>query len=296
MPPDFEAIANAVKQVESSGGTNVGPRYEPGFQRRYLQGKPQWEALAKRYGWKAVSSSYGPWQIMYPVAVELGFTGSPQQLADPTVNRQYFDKKFQRDYQATGGNLQKSLLRYNGGSDPTYPQRVLQFLTPSSRSTPIHPGGRMPTLDEMKLEGPELHEKILRELYRVDKNMQAMGPMTPQELRESYEKVKSGVVQVVSQMKSQRRSPGGTPPPGAPPGLPPPDQSRVQGDQVPPPPMTFGDTSDAMFRSTVPMANALWGPMLPGQRDREGAAAIHPLMDDQALLAQRRRARIAGPF
>ena len=154
----------------------------------------------------------------------------------------------------------------------------------------------MPTLDEMKLEGPELHEKILRELYRVDKNMQAMGPMTPQELRESYEKVKSGVVQVVSQMKSQRRSPGGTPPPGAPPGLPPPDQSRVQGDQVPPPPMTFGDTSDAMFRSTVPMANALGGPMLPGQRDREGAAAIHPLMDDQALLAQRRRARIAGPF
>ena len=44
----------------------------------------------------------------------------------------------------------------------------------------------MPTLDEMKLEGPELHEKILRELYRVDKNMQDMGlwSMRPQEVRE----------------------------------------------------------------------------------------------------------------
>ena len=139
----------------------------------------------------------------------------------------------------------------------------------------------MPTLDEMKLEGPELHEKITRELYRVDKTMQAMGmgPMTPQELRASYEKVKSGVVQVVSQMKSQRRSPGGTPPPGAPTGLPPPAQSPVPGGQGLPAPV-----------------NALGGSMLPSQQDQPGAAAIHPLMDDQALLQQRRRARLAGPF
>ena len=139
----------------------------------------------------------------------------------------------------------------------------------------------MPTLDEMKLEGPELHEKISRELYRVDKNMQAMGmgPMTPQELRESYEKVKSGVVQVVSQMKAQRQPPGGVQPLGAPQGLPPPSQPLVPGVQGPPAPV-----------------NALGGQALPSQRTQPGTAAIHPLMDDQALLAQRRRARIAGPF
>src|SRR3990167_1615873 len=150
-----------------------------------------------------------------------------------------------------------------------------------TRTHPTQQGGQMPTLDEMKLEGPELHEKITRELYRVDKNMQAMGlgPMPPQELRESYEKVKSGVVQVVSQMKSQRRSPGGPPPPGAPPGLPPLAQPTVQGVQ--------GQLSPV---------NALGGPTLPSQRDQPGAAAIHPLLDDQTLLAQRRRARLAGPF
>ena len=277
MPPDFEAIANAVKQVESSGGTNVGPRYEPGFQRRYLQGKPRWEALAKQYGWQAVSSSYGPWQIMYPVAVELGFTGSPQQLADPAVNRQYFDKKFLKDYQATKGSLTKTLLRYNGGADPTYPNRVLRFLKPSISSRPT-PGGRMPTLDQMKLEGPEVHEKISQQLYRMDKNVQAMGlgPMTPEDLRYAYGKIKSAVVQMVSQ---QGKPLAGAAPPGAPPGLPPTAQSPVPSGQGQPTPI-----------------NTLGGPMLPSQRDQPGAAAIHPLLDDQALLAQRRRARIAGLF
>lgn len=222
MPLDLEAIAEAVKQVESSGGTNIGPRYEPGFQRRYLQGKPRWEALAKQYGWQAVSSSYGPWQIMFPVAVELGFTGSPQQLADPVVNRQYFDKKFQRDYQATGGHLEKSLLRYNGGGDPTYPQRVFKFLHPSPKS-PVQPGGRMPTLDQMKLEGPEVHEKISQQLYRMDQNLQAMGlgPMSPEDLRSVYGKIKTGVVQVVSQHSQTDSRPDQS--------LPPPPGSRVFG-------------------------------------------------------------------
>ena len=299
MPLDLEAIAEAVKQVESSGGTNVGPRYEPGFQRRYLQGKPRWEALAKQYGWQAVSSSYGPWQVLFPVAVELGFTGSPQQLADPAINRQYFDKKFQRDYQASGGNLAKTLLRYNGGGDPTYPQRVMKFLKPSAvpPQTPSvsQPGGKMPTLDQMKLEGPEVHEKISQQLYRMDKNVQAMGlgPMSPEDLRYAYGRIKTGIVQLVSQQNQGARS---LAPPGAPQGLPPPTQSRVQGDRVPPPPTTFGEPRDAMFHSTVPMANAIGGPMLPSQHNQSGVASVNPLLDDQVLLEQRRRARISRPF
>lgn len=243
MPPDFEAIAHAVKQVESSGGTNVGPRYEPVFQRRYLQGKPQWEALAKRYGWKAVSSSYGPWQIMYPVAVELGFTGSPAELADPAINRQYFDKKFQRDYQATRGDLQKTLLRYNGGGDPTYPQRVLQFLKPRSHVPPTHPGGRMATLDEMRLEGPEVHEQITKQLYRMETNLKAMGlgAMTPEQLRRSYERIKQGIVAVVqSQKRAALGGSGQVPPsPAAPPPMP--------ASSNPPPPVPGTDLPVSTF-------------------------------------------------
>ena len=139
MPPDtrllqqkygdntLEELANAVSMVESSGGKNATPRYEPGFQKRYLQGKPQWEQLAKQYGWQAVSSSYGPYQIMFPTAVDLGFKGTPQQLADPVINRQYFDKKFTKDFAKTG-NVQMALLRYNGGGNPNYPNLVMSYL------------------------------------------------------------------------------------------------------------------------------------------------------------------------
>ena len=154
----------------------------------------------------------------------------------------------------------------------------------------------MPTLDQMKLEGPEVHEKISQQLYRMDKNMQAMGlgKMTPEDLRYAYGKIKTGIVQLVSQQGQPQGQPAQ--PPGAPQGLPPPAQSRVQGDQVPPMPTTMGDGRDAMFHSTTPMANAIGGPMMPGQRNQSGAAAIHPMLDDQALLQQRRRARLAGPF
>ena len=136
----------------------------------------------------------------------------------------------------------------------------------------------MPTLDQMKLEGPEVHEKISQQLWRMDKNVQAMGfgPMTPEDLRYAYGKIKSAVVQMVSQ---QGQPPAGAAPPGAPTGLPLPAQPPVPGGQGPLAPV-----------------NALGGQALPSQRTQPGAAAIHPLMDDQALLAQRRRARIAGPF
>lgn len=120
----MDEIAQAISLQESSGGTDVGPRYEPGFEQRYLRGKPQWESLAKQYGWKAVSSSYGPHQIMYPVAVELGYEGSPKDLADPVVNRLFFEKKWMRDWERTGGDFDKTLLRYNGGGDKSYAKKI----------------------------------------------------------------------------------------------------------------------------------------------------------------------------
>lgn len=59
----------------------------------------------------------------------------------------------------------------------------------------------MPTLKEMQLEGPEVQEKILAQVYRLDQNVQAMGlgPLDPQQLRETFEKIKAGLVQFVSQ-------------------------------------------------------------------------------------------------
>jgi len=132
----LDEIADAVSQVESSGGKNLGPRYEPGFQRRYgakwlREGNAaQRQAMVRRFGNRGVYASYGAHQVMLPTAVELGFTGTPQQLADPVVNRRYFEKKFLRDFKATKGDITRALLRYNGGGDPDYPKKVLRHLTP----------------------------------------------------------------------------------------------------------------------------------------------------------------------
>jgi cell wall hydrolase len=62
-------------------------------------------------------------------------------------------------------------------------------------------GGTMPTLKEMTLEGPEVQEKIVKELHRMDRNIQAMGlgPMSPEELRHAHGKIKTAVAQVVMQ-------------------------------------------------------------------------------------------------
>lgn len=67
----------------------------------------------------------------------------------------------------------------------------------------------MPTLQQMHLDGPELHEKITQQLYRIDKNMKAMGfgGMAPEELREAYVKVKTAVVQIMSQPRASGAAP-----------------------------------------------------------------------------------------
>ena len=130
----LDDIAKAVAMVESSGGTNSVPRYEPGFQKIY--GKkyetelfPELFAnMLSRYGQEKVYASYGRHQIMWPVAVELGFRGTPEELADEKTNRFYFEKKFNRDWKGSGGNLTGAFLRYNGGGNPDYPNKVIRYL------------------------------------------------------------------------------------------------------------------------------------------------------------------------
>ena len=116
--------------MESSGGKNLKPRYEPGYERRYLSKplEPEWEAARKLYGNVPTASSWGPAQFMYRTAWELGYRGAPEGLNDPEVSRMLFQKKFNRDYQKTGNSLEKALLRYNGGGNLEYPQKVRRYL------------------------------------------------------------------------------------------------------------------------------------------------------------------------
>lgn len=84
----------AIAMVESHGGHDKRANYERAFDvhGRYFNEEltNKWTAgadpmlkLPMRY---MVASSFGPWQIMFPVACELGFEGSPFELADPRTN------------------------------------------------------------------------------------------------------------------------------------------------------------------------------------------------------------------
>ena len=92
----------------------------------------------------------------------------------------------------------------------------------------------MPTLDEMKLEGPEVTEQIHKQLYRMDRNLQAMGlgAMTPEDLRGAFGKIKAAVVQVVQQKSAVSQQAAPTSPPAAP-GMPPPTQPSAPAPQLP---------------------------------------------------------------
>jgi hypothetical protein len=92
-----ERLLAALCRQESTGWKDRRPNFEPAF---YLRGKfanleliNRWQTGVEPALYEAigllVASSLGPWQIMFPVAVELGFTGHPCELADPAVNIEF---------------------------------------------------------------------------------------------------------------------------------------------------------------------------------------------------------------
>ena len=94
---DPERLMASLAMVESDGWKNKQPNFEPAFYAggRYFNHHLHAEAmhradpvLESSMG-KLAASSMGPFQVMYPVAVELGFEGSPLELIDPRVNIEF---------------------------------------------------------------------------------------------------------------------------------------------------------------------------------------------------------------
>lgn len=94
----LERFLSAVRRVETSGG--VWPRVERAFMpagvSRWVQGRRivgtgrAWNALVEsRWAeWDLASAaSYGPWQILYHTAADLGYSDAPWFLSDPRVCR-----------------------------------------------------------------------------------------------------------------------------------------------------------------------------------------------------------------
>ena len=127
---DIPALTYAILYKESSLGTNTKSRYEPGFQQKYGPTYRNWgwekdfmqKIKSDNYkgAMKQFYSSYGPYQLMLPVAWELGFKVTPEELADKEVNRKVFVKFLKRRALNKTDDIVRIGDIYNGGKNKQY--------------------------------------------------------------------------------------------------------------------------------------------------------------------------------
>lgn len=97
--------------IQESAGTADAFRFEPKFYARYLVRLPAYAGMNPR----RISSSYGLMQIMYVVAVELGFRGEPEELFIPAINLIWGCTKLAQLMTWAKGDLLSVAAAYNGG-------------------------------------------------------------------------------------------------------------------------------------------------------------------------------------
>lgn len=122
------ALCCALIANESSWDPNV-TRYEPAFFTRYVEkmvGLSDEEMRGR-------ATSYGLTQIMGQTAREQGYEGPLEGLKDPLTNCQQGFKKLQKclsreshEHGTYAEDVKAALLRYNGGGDSYYPERVME--------------------------------------------------------------------------------------------------------------------------------------------------------------------------
>jgi len=132
--PEEAALLWALNQQEASGRQFVRARHEPRFYEKYLKANQQYEKAGDDFGVHAISSSYGPWQIMYSTAVQMGYEGPPQGLSHAFVSLPYVLKYLRRLHKEFNGDIKKIVSAYNAGpggvgTNPRYTKRVLELLS-----------------------------------------------------------------------------------------------------------------------------------------------------------------------
>lgn len=115
-PDDAKSFLFALCGVESSFGSNNVPRYEPAYGPNglYYRRSKQLQAEYAKYGALA-SCSYGPWQMMYVVALELGYDRHPLDLWNANVQLPFVVKYLNRAKGHGAKSLWDLAASYNGG-------------------------------------------------------------------------------------------------------------------------------------------------------------------------------------
>jgi soluble lytic murein transglycosylase-like protein len=120
---------------QESRGNPFAIRYEPAFFRRYLENKPKNSLIGhvptsctvdtERY---ARSCSWGLFQVMGQTMRERGFKGEfLSELLEPEINIKW-GAEFLQTLLLKHGDTEKALLRWNGGGDREYPNKVLSHI------------------------------------------------------------------------------------------------------------------------------------------------------------------------
>lgn len=93
---DNVKLLTAMAMVESDGGRNLQPNFERAFYKgghywntHLTELRAKWKSRAdpkmRTWSGRAMACSWGPWQILYVTAEELGYWGPPWALTDADV-------------------------------------------------------------------------------------------------------------------------------------------------------------------------------------------------------------------
>lgn len=105
-------LIEAIVWQESSGEPSAY-RYEPAYWERYCKQRFAGEEPRR------IAASYGLMQLMYPTALQLGYTGTPEGLFEIPVNLDLGTKLVARLLHRYHGQRILALAAYNGGPGGT---------------------------------------------------------------------------------------------------------------------------------------------------------------------------------
>ena len=134
---DIDKLLYAIKQVESSGGSDTRTRYEPGVEKqlraRFDKLNSNTREAIKKYGYNAIATSYGPYQLLGSTAYDLGFNGEVEDLKDETISEMLARKLIKKLINSSRTKKVEDVVSaYNAGlgnigKNPSYIDKVLKY-------------------------------------------------------------------------------------------------------------------------------------------------------------------------
>lgn len=140
------AFLFALSGIESAYGEDNYPKYEPGYGPGgiYFQRSRALKHYYYECGYGALAScSWGPWQIMFIVAVENDYKGHPAELHNAMVSAPYVVNHLNHLIKGGADTIEKLVAAYNAGlgclkNNALWPKKyVSEFLECFSASVKI---------------------------------------------------------------------------------------------------------------------------------------------------------------